>query len=436
MLHPTPLSNKKGISVTSQTAGEIMDTTFSRPNVEKLLLIGVSLALLYGLLCSRSVFVLAENVRIVNGIAASPIMHGIRLEQAINSSIAEENRLEEFNQQISRKYRYGTICTVTNGLKHIRMTRYYQGRPVRLNVIETDLSINPELNIAPITASDKLQRKASITSMAQKSNSIVAVNGAFFKPQTGCPLGTLMIDGKMYTGPIHNRVAMGFFENGYAMGRVELDACVKKGLDTIKVDNINQPRTLSVNVIVYTPDWGSYAPISPKYGTQVLVSDNRVVSVSPVRAQIPENGYVLVGPASKLGKLKRGDKVTLDIKTSPEWKNVKHIVSGGPYLVKDGEVFVDMTAQKLNCIGGRNPRTAIGYTKDNHVIIVTADGREGSSIGLTLNELARFMQSLGCVNAMNLDGGGSTVMYVNGRIVNKPPVKGGIALSNVIGIYR
>ena len=46
------------------------------------------------------------------------------------------------------------------------------------------------------------------------------------------------------------------------------------------------------------------------------------------------------------------------------------------------------------------------------------------------------MQSLGCVNAMNLDGGGSTVMYVNGRIVNKPPVKGGIALSNVIGIYR
>ena len=126
----------------------------------------------------------------------------------------------------------------------------------------------------------------------------------------------------------------------------------------------------------------------------------------------------------------------MDIKTSPEWKNVKHIVSGGPYLVKDGEVFVDMTAQKLTCIGGRNPRTAIGYTKDNHVIIVTADGREGSSIGLTLNELARLMQSLGCINAMNLDGGGSTVMYVNGKIVNKPPVQGGIALSNVIGIYR
>jgi len=95
-----------------------------------------------------------------------------------------------------------------------------------------------------------------------------------------------------------------------------------------------------------------------------------------------------------------------------------------------------MTAQKLGCIGGRNPRTAIGYTKDNHIILITADGREGSSIGMTLVELGRLMQSLGCVNAMNLDGGGSTVMYVNGNIVNKPPVKGGIALSNVIGIMK
>ena len=47
--------------------------------------------------------------------------------------------------------------------------------------------------------------------------------------------------------------------------------------------------------------------------------------------------------------------VELDIKTSPEWKGVKHIISGGPYLVKDGEVYVDMTAQKLQSIGGQKP---------------------------------------------------------------------------------
>ncbi len=413
-----------------------MDTTFARPNVEKLLLLGVNLALLCGLISAQSVFVLADNVKIVNGIAVSPLVNNTRLDASADKIIREENKLAEFNQQISRKYRYGTIYTVEDGLKHIRMTKYYKGRPVRLNIIEADFNINPELKIAPVMASDKLQRKASISSMARKSNSLAAVNGAFFKPQTGCPLGTLMIDGKIYTGPIHNRVSMGFFEDGYAMERIQFNAYLKKGFDKIQVDNMNQPRMLSTAVIAYTPDWGAYSTITPKYGTQIVVADNKVTAITVSRAAIPENGYVLVGPKSKLGGLKVGDRVNLNVSTSPDWDNVKHIISGGPYLVKDGEIFVDMTAQKLGCIGGRNPRTAIGYTKDNHIILITADGREGSSIGLTLNELAHLMQSLGCVNAMNLDGGGSTVMYVKGNIVNKPPIKGGIALSNAIGIYK
>mgnify|MGYP002528189054 CR=1 FL=1 len=101
-------------------------------------------------------------------------------------------------------------------------------------------------------------------------------------------------------------------------------------------------------------------------------------------------------------------RFNLDVRMSPDWKDVNHISSGGPFLVKDGDVYVDMTAEKLTSIGGRNPRTAIGYTKDNNLILLTADGREGSSIGLTLNELAKLMKDLGCVNAMNLDGGGSS----------------------------
>ena len=62
--------------------------------------------------------------------------------------------------------------------------------------------------------------------------------------------------------------------------------------------------------------------------------------------------------------------------------------------------------------------------------MLTADGREGASIGLTLFELAYLMKDLGCINAMNLDGGGSTVMYVQGKIVNKPAVSGGIPISH------
>ena len=100
--------------------------------------------------------------------------------------------------------------------------------------------------------------------------------------------------------------------------------------------------------------------------------------------------------------------------------------------MKDGSVFVDVTAQKLHAITGRNPRSAIGYTADNRLILVAVDGREGASVGLTLSELAGFMKSIGCTNAINLDGGGSTVMYVNGNIVNNPKVHGGIPLSNAV----
>ena len=104
--------------------------------------------------------------------------------------------------------------------------------------------------------------------------------------------------------------------------------------------------------------------------------------------------------------------------------------------MRGGDVYVDMTEQKLSAIGGRNPRTAIGYTKENHLILLTADGREGSSVGLTLMELAHLMKELGCVYAMNLDGGGSTVMYVDGHVVNKPAVKGGIPLSHTLLVYK
>ena len=68
--------------------------------------------------------------------------------------------------------------------------------------------------------------------------------------------------------------------------------------------------------------------------------------------------------------------------------------------------------------------------------MVAVDGREHQSVGMTLWQLASFMQSIGCVNAINLDGGGSTVMYVNGQVVNNPAFKGGIAISNALVLAR
>lgn len=415
-----------------------MDTKTLKLTPPKMIATAINLSILTALVVLTNNFfksppIIAKEVRLAQGSVVSPLLDNTKAKEDIKELTIEE-QATNFNNSVKNRYKNSMIYDVALGVKHIKLTKTFNGRPVRINVVEINQKLNPNLQINPQLSSSRLASKSTITTLARKNNSLVAINGTYFKPQTGVPLGTLMINKKMYTGPIYNRVAMGIFDDGFDMARLELNAQVKSFKGNIKVDNINQPRMLSTHVIVYTPEWGNFAPPSPKYGKQIAVENGKIVSIGSQAMPIPQKGYVIVGPDEKLAKLYKAKHVDLDIKTIPNWDNVKHIISGGPYLVKNGEVFVDMTEQKLGAIGGKNPRTAIGYTQDGNFIMVAVDGREGASVGLTLKELAWFMKSIGCTNAMNLDGGGSTVMYVNGRVVNMPKVKGGIALSNALTI--
>ena len=361
-----------------------------------------------------------------------------QIYRQILEDISPETKIKNFNASVNRRYAGGIIRDVDVGIKHIKLTKYYEGKPVRINVVEIDrgLASNYELKPALASSVDNLQSRRTITTIAKQNNAIAAVNGTFFKPQTGVPLGTLMIDGKIYTGPIYNRVAMGIGDDGFKVARMEMNAKLKAKGKTLNLDNINQPRMLSSYSLIYTREWGEKAPVSPKYGYQIAIKDNKIIQSSSNPLVIPEGGYVIVAPYRSLEPFLKESKVEVEINTIPDWKNMKHIISGGPYLVKDSEIFVDMSAEKLGAIGGKNPRTAIGYTKDNHLIMVAVDGRENQSVGMTLMQLASFMKSIGCTNAINLDGGGSTVMYVNGQVVNNPAFKGGIAISNALVLAR
>lgn len=411
-------------------------------NFSKLIVNVLNVSIITGLLFSQNIFdgrpIFAnEPLKLANNVVISPILQSTTLEKHITEKLSIEERKQAFDKQIRQKYKAGVIYDVDTGVKYIKIRKYYQGKPIRVNVIEVKSDLNPNLQLTPALASKDGFKKSTISTIAKRNNSIVAINGTFFKPATGVPLGTLMIDKKMYTGPIYNRVAMGIFDNGYDMARIQLNASIKTAFSQIKVDNINQPRMLSTYVIVYTPEWGKIAPPNPKYGKQIAISNNKVTQISTsAPLAIPQDGFVVVGPAQQLAKLSEGENVKLDILTVPGWDNVNHIISGGPYLVKKGQVFVDIKEQKLLPIGGRNPRTAVGYTADNNLIIVTVDGREEASIGMTLTELANFMKSIGCYDAMNLDGGGSTILYVNGKIANSPSIKGGIALSNALTLNK
>ena len=377
---------------------------------------------------SQNLLISAKDIHVENLTGISPSLNYIHERQ-------QEQEIA-FEQEISNKYRNSKVVSVEKGVKHVRMIRFYNNKPVRINIVELSKGVNEDLVVEPAIASETLASRTKISNIANRENAIVAINGGYFKPQTGVPLGTLMINKKVYTGPIYDRVAMGIFDNGFDMARVQLKAQVETNKKKKKIDNINQPRMLSTHTIVYTPDWGEYSPPCPKYGLQIVVENGKATRISYGANRIPQNGFVIVGAEKNLNSIKDAKRYKLNIKINPEWKDVNHIISGGPYLIKNGDIYVDMTAQKLGSIGGRNPRTAIGYTRDNHLIMLTADGREGSSIGLTLVELANLMKELGCVNAMNLDGGGSTVMFVKGQVVNKPAVQGGIPLSHTLTVRK
>lgn len=96
-----------------------------------------------------------------------------------------------------------------------------------------------------------------------------------------------------------------------------------------------------------------------------------------------------------------------------------HIFSFGPGLVGEGDVLVNKHSEVERAMRS-NPRTAIGEISPLHYILVVSDGRTEESEGLSLWELAQFMQKLGCRTAYNLDGGGSSAMWFMGRIVNHP----------------
>lgn len=95
----------------------------------------------------------------------------------------------------------------------------------------------------------------------------------------------------------------------------------------------------------------------------------------------------------------------------------------GPRLVENGVMTVDENSEVARSMAS-NPRTAIGQIDGLHYVFVVSDGRTSESDGLSLSELAAFMQGLGAQNAYNLDGGGSSTMYFNGAVINNPTTSG------------
>ncbi|WP_320782811.1 phosphodiester glycosidase family protein [Streptomyces sp. CRN 30] len=194
------------------------------------------------------------------------------------------------------------------------------------------------------------------------------------------------------------------------------------------------------DLVVFTDRFGAALPTGS--GSQaVLDGTGRVVSVGERGGTVPAGSAVLQGigtaDAWLTAHARAGQRmdVSEDIRDT-DGRRVRlsrddSIVSAAPTLVRDGRIAIDAAAEGVvdpadlsygyAWANTRQPRTMAGVDARGRIVLATVDGRRsGGSEGFTLQEAAAFMRSLGVVDAVNLDGGGSTAMAVDGALVNRP----------------
>lgn len=297
--------------------------------------------------------------------------------------------------------------------------KYHRGG-LNVNVVDIDM-INAQVEVRPVLAGEQFNQLAEVKSHAQRINALAAVNANYFK-KDGTPLGTLILNGEWIAGSLYDRVSLGINRAGYVrIDRVNTHGLMttsNANLPSLWVNSINQPRRSGCKLVVYTRRWGSYVRL-PYDGCLIAVNSQGVVlDKHPREMVIPYGGCVLTdSKVSAIAVLERGDNVHIDWRTNPEsWSDVVQAVSGGPLLIKDGQVHIDLQSEKFRraWTGSQiHARTAVGVTGDNHLLLATIEGPH------TLWDFAKFLNALGAVEAMNLDGGGSTTMVVNGSTVTR-----------------
>ncbi|HOC24736.1 MAG TPA: phosphodiester glycosidase family protein [bacterium] len=237
--------------------------------------------------------------------------------------------------------------------------------------IDIDLNV-PDLAVCPYLSTTS-SRKETVPDFTARTGAFAAVNGGYFG----------LADGASYSAVVY------------------------------------PDRVLAQNVAVVTRDNKSY-PV-----TRSLFSLN--TSRSPAVDWIyhfggrPADIYRYAQPAPNV----MGTPAPLPLAAAgTPYAEILTAIGGGPTLLKNGQVRISYDEEVFWGSGvgadNRDPRTAVGYTPGHHVLLMVVDGRQAASEGATLAELAAMLLELGCVEAMNLDGGGSTQMSIGATLVNRP----------------
>lgn len=313
---------------------------------------------------------------------------------------------------------------VTPGLYYRQIHRRGVLMPLLINILEADISSRHTLQLLPVLSQGQILGGEEVSSISQRYHAIAAINGTFFDGNYR-PLGLLVIDGLMVSEPILGRTAFGLREDGeMLMDRVHTQIEIQTPSGPLVVDGVNRTPQ-DGEVILYNHLYGLRIPQLEARG--FLIRDERIIKEVAPGEILPTDAFILLGldPGDeRLNQLEIGDAVEIQLTHQPSaWnEGLLHAIGGGPRLVTAGEKTITAVEEhfRADVVVGRAPRTALGIKENGSLLFVTVSGRTEFSRGMTLHELADLMLELGAVEAMNLDGGGSTTMVLRQRIFNQP----------------
>jgi hypothetical protein len=274
-----------------------------------------------------------------------------------------------------------------------------------------------------------------LKTLAPTWQALAAINAGFFNRNTRMPLGAIRDQDQWVSGPILHRGAFGWDGQGaMVFDRLSLQETLStEAGEELPVLQLNSGY-VQAGLARYTAAWGStYTPLTD-YELLIEVVGEQIIAHHMTEkaglgefaipdGDFPNRGYLLVARAYKsvADRLPPGTTVRLRQQTDPvNFIDYPHILGAGPLLLKGGEIVLAPEAEKFSASFNRQAaiRSAIGQTDQGQLLWVTVQPQTGGR-GPTLSQLALVMESLGAVDALNLDGGSSSSLYLGGALVNR-----------------
>jgi len=329
--------------------------------------------------------------------------------------------------------------SLKDGIEYAEVTKDISGLKVNMNLLRLDLR---KVRLDVRHAMDAAIGTEKTSSIATRHGAFAAINAGFFRLDTsifaGDPAGVLMIDGELWSASFNNRVAMGIV-NGPTQTEV---AFVHLGLENIlKIGNKSFLEEVGVNqelkddaLVIYTPRFHRTTLTGPNC-VEIVVQKGIVRKIVSKAGSsiIPSNGFVIAASGKMRDEILKYSKIGVkssatrwrvmdDARPASVFEQAEDIVGGVPRLIIAGKINITWEWEKSSksFVETRHPRTAVAKLRDGKFLMITVDGRTESSGGIGLQDLAEYLLSLGATDAMNLDGGGSTTMFVDGKVVNHP----------------